>query len=112
MREYWQDWVILFTGGWVFIAPWFYGFDTLPGAAWTAWIVGGLSGLLGLAALAVFSAWQHWGVIAAGLWLAVSPWVVGGAGVAPVTANFVLDGAILVASAALALRRHRGARAN
>lgn len=34
------------AGGWVFAAPWLYGFDHLPLAAWDHWIVGTLIAIL------------------------------------------------------------------
>lgn len=38
--QFWQEWINLLIGIWLFIAPWVLSFGGLPGAAWDHWIVG------------------------------------------------------------------------
>jgi hypothetical protein len=38
--EFWQEWINLLLGIWLFVAPWALGFTQLGGAAWNHWIVG------------------------------------------------------------------------
>lgn len=105
--NHWQDWVNLFLAGWLFITPWFYGFTGLPGAAWNAWIVAVLVAVFAVAALARFAQWQEWANIVLGVWLAISPWVVGGATAPAIRWNFVLVGLAIAVIAAWNLAMHR-----
>lgn len=42
--EFWQEWINLVLGAWIFVAPWVLGFayGPFPSASWDHWIVGGL----------------------------------------------------------------------
>jgi len=40
--RFWQEWVNLVLGIWVFIAPWALGFAALSHAAWDHWVIGAL----------------------------------------------------------------------
>lgn len=42
--EFWQEWIALLLGAWIFAAPWALGFIdfNLPKADWDHWIVGAL----------------------------------------------------------------------
>jgi hypothetical protein len=40
--EFWQEWITLLLGVWIFIAPWVLGIVGYPRAAWDHWIVGAL----------------------------------------------------------------------
>jgi hypothetical protein len=48
--QFWQEWINLLIGIWLFIAPWVLGFVALPGASWDHWIVGVL--------VFIFAAWN------------------------------------------------------
>ncbi|HEX7968938.1 MAG TPA: SPW repeat protein [Stellaceae bacterium] len=50
--EFWQEWINMLLGAWVFIAPWVLGFSSpnLVHAAWDHWIVG--------AVVFIVSAWS------------------------------------------------------
>jgi hypothetical protein len=108
MRDrHWQDWMNLFLAGWLFITPWFYNFTAIPGAAWNAWVVGALVAIFALVALARNARWPQFGIAALGVWLAVSPWIVGGAGMSAMMWNFVLIGALMIAFAVAAIATQR-----
>ena len=72
-----QDWANRVLAVCLLLSPWVVGFaaETVP--AWNAWIVGILLGALALAALSVFAEWEEWVNLALGIWLIVSPWVLG-----------------------------------
>ena len=38
--EFWQEWLNMIFGIWLFVAPWALGFTGLRAAAWDSWIVG------------------------------------------------------------------------
>ncbi|HWI28692.1 MAG TPA: SPW repeat protein [Stellaceae bacterium] len=46
--EFWQEWINLLLGVWVFIAPWVLGFVALAAAAWDHWVVGALVFLIAI----------------------------------------------------------------
>jgi len=52
--EFWQEWITLILGAWIFLAPWALGFanGSMPKAAWNHWIVGGLIFIFSLMNLA------------------------------------------------------------
>jgi hypothetical protein len=60
----------------LFFSPWLFGLAA--GAQWqTASTVGIFIGVLSVAALAAFAVWEEWLNLIAGLWLIVSPWLLG-----------------------------------
>ena len=68
-------------GAFLFVAPWLFAFES-GAASWNAWIVGIAVVVFALAAVADLQEWEEWVNLALGLWLAVSPWVLGFAGLA------------------------------
>jgi hypothetical protein len=50
--EFWQEWINLLLGIWIFIAPWVLGFTGLSAASWDHWIVGALVFLISVCLLA------------------------------------------------------------
>jgi hypothetical protein len=77
MRRHWQDWANLAVGVWLFIAPWVLAYAGLRPAAWNSWIMGAVVAAVSVAALILFAAWQEWVNVVLGVWLLVSPWVMG-----------------------------------
>jgi hypothetical protein len=66
----------LIVGGFLAFTPWMFAFTAGVQSA-NAVVCGVLIMLLSLAALVGFAAWEEWGNVAIGLWLMVSPWIVG-----------------------------------
>jgi hypothetical protein len=96
----WQDQLILLLGLWFFITPWVFGYPIPSLQAWTAFISGAV-----IALLAAFDLYKtyFWAVtvnLLVGIWVAVSPWVLGLAGNAELVGNSLIVG---VAVAVLAL---------
>ena len=46
--EFWQEWINLLLGIWVFVAPWVLGFLQLAAASWDHWVVGALIFLISI----------------------------------------------------------------
>lgn len=112
----WQDGISLILGIWLFFSPWLLGFAMIQGAMWNAVVFGVIIFLMSLAVLIRFHDWEEWidGVI--GVWLVISPWVLGftvlAGGSATATANFVIVGLLVLAMAAWSLiGHHREVRA-
>jgi len=66
----------LILGMVLFFSPWLFG---LPAGAQcqTASVIGIFIAALSIAALAAFAVWEEWLNLIAGLWLIVSPWLMG-----------------------------------
>jgi hypothetical protein len=80
----WQDWANLVLGVWLFLSPWILGFAargeptaTVTTAASNAWIFGVIIAVLSIAALARAQPWEEWINLLCGIWLVISPWVLG-----------------------------------
>lgn len=80
MRRHWQDWANLAVGLWLFVAPWVLGYAGLRSAAWNSWTLGVVVVAVSVSALILFAAWQEWVNVILGVWLLISPWVMGFAG--------------------------------
>src|SRR5438105_5075908 len=75
----WQDWVSLVLGVLLFISPWVFNTSTNGSSSWNAWIVGVIGVILALWALAFLSTAviAEWISLILGVWLFISPWVLG-----------------------------------
>ena len=78
--KHWQDVVNAVLGLWVIISPWVLGFEGSSMAMSNAVIVGVLLVATALGAVFVPRAWEEWTEAGIGLWLVVSPWVLGFSG--------------------------------
>lgn len=116
----WQDWANIVLAVLLFIAPWAFQFTGSPGtpevgdsaglsAAWNAWISALVVAALAIAALLRFAEWEEWLNAAVGLWLVISPWVLGFAAIpAALWSAVVLGALIAVSSGWKALEAHGG----
>ncbi|HZT27927.1 MAG TPA: SPW repeat protein [Pseudolabrys sp.] len=78
----WQDWLNLLLAAWLFVSPWVLSFDpNSPTAAavasWNAWVLGVVIGVFAIAALIRARPWEEWINLIAGVWVFISPWVLG-----------------------------------
>ncbi|MBR1192108.1 SPW repeat protein [Bradyrhizobium sp. AUGA SZCCT0240] len=87
----------------LFFSPWAVGFSAESPMNWNAWLSGIVIAALAVAALAVFAEWPEWLTLAAGVWVAVSPWVMHFSPNANVTPLHVTAGILVAAVAALRL---------
>jgi hypothetical protein len=99
----WEDWIGIALGAWLLVSPWVLGFSDYSAATINA-------GLLGIALMAaetlnldVHDSMEEWFDIVLGLWLLVSPAVLGFASSQPATASTAATGLLTIAFAAWAL---------
>lgn len=75
--SHWQDWVNLVLAAWLFVSPWALGYAQIVAPAWNAWVIGAAVALISIAAVIQFTQWEEWVNFILGLWLLISPWVMG-----------------------------------
>jgi hypothetical protein len=75
----WQDWVMLILGIWLLVAPfWMAGYASHGSvAAGNSYLFGVLVIGFAWAALATARRWEEWVEFAFGIWLVISPFVLG-----------------------------------
>lgn len=105
MKEmtHWQDSANAVVGVWLIFSPLVLGFTNQFAAVVNVVIVGILLLATALGAIFVPHAWEEWTETALGLWLAVSPWVLG-FGTQPAMANAVVSGLVVLTLALWALQ--------
>lgn len=102
MTKRWQDWINLILGAWLFVSPWVLQYADST-AAWNAYIMG--AGIAVFAAIAAYmpKAWEEVINTLIGVWLVISPFVLGFTGVAGVALHTVLIGVMVIAFAVWAM---------
>ena len=102
LREYKhaQDWANLALAVLLFISPWVLAFSAEQTPAMNAWISAVVIGVLAVGAISVFHEWEEWLNLLAGIWVAVSPWVLGFAAVTSAMWVHVALGVLVAAAAA------------
>jgi len=85
----------------LFFSPWMFGFAA-GAQSQNAWISGIVIAVISIAALAAFAVWEEWLNLIVGLWVVVSPWVLGFQGTTAMTAHVVI-GIIVAVLAAIEL---------
>jgi hypothetical protein len=70
------DVINLILGAALFFSPWIFAFDA-GAQSQNAFISGIIIAALSIAALAAFAVWEEWLNLIVGLWVIVSPWVLG-----------------------------------
>ena len=75
-KEYPLDVYKLGLGAFIFLSPWLFALTYAPARVESV-ISGAAVMLLSLAALIAFGDWEEWAALVMGLWLVVSPWVLG-----------------------------------
>ena len=98
----WQDWANLVLGSWLFASPWLLGYLGTT-AAWNACVMG--AGIVVFALIAAYmpEAWEEIVNTLFGVWLVVSPFVLGFAGASTVALHTVLAGILATAFAVWAM---------
>jgi len=83
-------------GAWLFISPWVLGFSDAGKVATNAWIFGIIIALLALSAIFAYQRWEEWLTAAIGVWVFISPWVLGAVSNARILWSSLVVGALLV----------------
>jgi SPW repeat len=76
-KEAWFDVVNLALAIFLFLSPWMYRFASNLPVARDAWICGIVIGLASIWAIVSYSEWEEWVNVVFGLWLLISPWILG-----------------------------------
>ena len=114
MKKHWQDWGNLVLGLWILVSPWVLQLTTAVSAeatggavsnaaTWNLALVGIVVAALAVAAIYSFQAWEEWTNVGLGVWLIVSPWVLGFSSSALLMWNAVIAGALIVVLAGWAI---------
>jgi hypothetical protein len=92
----WQDVANFVLGAWLFISPWILGFSDAGKVATNASIFGIIIALLALSAIFAYQRWEEWLTAAIGVWVFISPWVLGAVSNARILWSSLVVGALLV----------------
>src|SRR5262245_17986387 len=75
-RETVPDLYNLFLAAMLFVSPWLFRLTNEPGKV-DLWVTSIIIGLVSLAAIIAYRDWEEWLNVLMGLWLIVSPWLLG-----------------------------------
>lgn len=92
----------LILGAILVLSPWIFGFAS-GAQSQNAVISGIVIVILSIAALAAFMEWEEWINLLAGIWVLVSPWVLGFANAATAMWTHVIIGLLVAVIAAVEL---------
>lgn len=93
-KSAWKDWTNLVLGFWLFLTPWI--FSNLSAAANTnAWLVGAAIVISSGLALRALRPWEEWTNLTLGVWMILSPWVLGYTGHEGFMWNSIVIGALV-----------------
>jgi hypothetical protein len=98
----WQDCSNLVLGLWLFVSPWVLGYAG-GAAAWNAYVLGSGIVLIALLAASMPKAWEELINTLLGVWLVLSPFVIGFSSMRKVSLHTVLVGILVTAFAAWAM---------
>ena len=99
----WEDWVGIALGAWMLISPWVVGYSDHDAATINALVMGTILVLEELLELGVHETAEEWIDLVAGLWLMVSPIVLGFASLTLASVNAIAVGLLTVLFAAWAM---------
>lgn len=92
------DAINLMFGAILFLSPWLYGFA--PGPQTQNAVVSGIViVMLSVAAFAAFAKWEEWLNLVVGLWVFVSPWILGFAETTAMRVDMVIGGGVALLAA-------------
>jgi hypothetical protein len=94
----WCDVANLVLGAFLFLSPMMFGFDAGT-VSQNAYISGIVIAGLAIAALAAFAVWEEWLNLIVGLWVLVSPWVLGFQGTTAMTVHVIIGAAVAILAA-------------
>lgn len=95
-KQHWQDWINVLLGAWLFFSPWLLGYFNISNAAWNSYVLGIAIFAFAVWALYAPQAWEEWTLLILGVWLVISPWVLGFYGDGNATWNMVIVGILTI----------------
>lgn len=99
LTSQWKDVVNLILGLWLIITPWALNFAADRRPMWNAVVIGVVIAIAAIAALVSFRKWEEWIEAVLGLWLIISPYLLGFTTEMNATVNQVIVGIIVAALA-------------
>ena len=94
-----ENWTSLLLGVWLFLSPWIISHNLTPNIAmmaeWNAWIVGAVVAVSAGLALQELQAWEEWVNVVLGVWMVLSPWVLGYSAEPGLMWNSLIAGAVI-----------------
>jgi hypothetical protein len=93
-------WLNVLLGAWLFISPWVLDYTAADDATANAWVIGGAIAVLAAIVAVTGVRSLAWSNIALGVWLFVSPWALGFAGLQDASWNAWIVGVLAVIVAA------------
>lgn len=100
----WRDVVNLVLGAWLVLSPVIVGFSAAPAATWNSVILGVVVAIAAVAALARFHVVEEWVNTVFGVWLIISPFLLGYTAIAAATWNHVIVGVVVAVLALWSIR--------
>jgi hypothetical protein len=76
-NQSWFDVVKVTIAAFLFATPWIYRFTPNVAASRNAWVCGVVIGIASIWAIVSYAEWQEWLSLLFGLWLLISPWLLG-----------------------------------
>jgi hypothetical protein len=107
LAAYWQDTLNFLIGALLFFSPWLFGFEAGSPAAWNAHVVGAAIAVMALMALYAFHSWEDWVSGLLGVWLVISPWMLGFDELAAPTLTHALVGIAVIVLAIWSINEHQ-----
>jgi hypothetical protein len=104
----WEDWASMALGLVIVISPWLAQTPGTQVATVNAMTIGALVIFIGALELQFVRRWEEWCEFALGVWLVISPWVLGYSGLGTLTAMHVILGVLVAALALLELWQDGG----
>ena len=102
LSSQWKDTANLVLGLWLAVSPWALSYAAAATPAWNAHIVGVIIAVASIAALSTFQVWEEWVNAALGVWLIVSPFIVGFGNLTTAVWNQLIVGIVVLVLAAWA----------
>jgi hypothetical protein len=75
-REAVLDLYNILLAAFLFTTPWLFAYSN-QATRWDMWITGAAVAAIALLAIVAYAAWEEWVNVALGIWLVVSPWLLG-----------------------------------
>ena len=103
------DLIKLALAAFLIMTPWVFGYTAVVVASGNAWISGVVIGLASIAGIVALAQWEEWVSLIFGLWVAISPWLLGyqATVISAMRANATIGIAIVLLAAAELAMIHR-----
>ena len=103
------DLIKLAHAAFLILTPWVFGYTSANVASGNAWISGVVIGLASIAGIVDLAVWEEWVSVIFGLWVAISPWLLGyqSTVISAMRANAAIGIAVVLLAAAELAMIHR-----